>query len=180
MLEKVLRPKVITKYGQQMPRCRAEQSMGPNSILFIHYSASDGTGIDKSGEPKQAVRNIQAFHMGPERGWCDIGYSWVLVQQRGIFKRPLLFKGRGFDAVPASQEGHNTGNGSVCVIADDNDPIKRSTVAALAYVAKRCPATTVMGHRDVNSTGCPGGKLYAKVPFLNRVARQRKADEMLP
>jgi len=167
-------PKVIMEYGQRPPKCRDKNPIGPNSTLFVHFSASDGSGIDKAGEPKQAVRNIQAFHMGPERGWCDIGYSYVLVQQRGIFKRPLLFKGRGFHAVPASQEGHNTGNMSVCVIADSNDRIKRSTVAALAWLARRCPARTVKGHRDVGSTDCPGDHLYSKVPSLNQAAKLSK------
>jgi hypothetical protein len=170
----MLGPKVIMDYGQREPKCVTPNTVGADSTLFIHFSASDGSGIDKAGEPKQAVRNIQAFHMGPERGWCDIGYSYVLVQQRGIFKRPLLFKGRGFHAVPASQEDFNTGNVSVCVIADSNDRIKRSTTRALAYVARRCPARTVKGHRDVNSTDCPGDHLYSKVPTLNQVAKRAK------
>lgn len=167
-------PKVITDYGQRPPNCTTPNPIGPESDLFIHFSDSDGSGIDKKGEPKQAVRNIQAFHMGPARGWCDIGYSWVLVQQRGFFKRPLLFKGRGFHNVPASQEGHNTGNMSVCVIADGNDPIKRSTFRALAWVVRHCPARTVKGHRDVNATGCPGDRLYSKVDELNQIAKQAK------
>ncbi len=173
-------PKVILEYGQRPPNCTTPNPIGPQSDLFIHFSASDGSGIDKKGEPRQAVLNIQAFHMGPERGWCDIGYSYVLVQQRGIFKRPLLFKGRGFKHVPASQEGHNTGNVSVCVIADSNDPIKRSTFRALAWVARRCPATTVRGHRDVNQTGCPGDRLYSKVPNLNKAAKKKKLLPFLP
>jgi hypothetical protein len=169
-----LPPKVITEYGQRPPDCVAANPIGPDSTLFIHFSAGDGEGIDKKGEPKQAVRNIQAFHMGPEREWCDTGYSWVLIQPRGIFKRPLLFKGRGFHAVPASQENFNRGNMSICVIADDNDKIKRSTFRALAWATEHCPARTVKGHRDVGSTGCPGDRLYSKVPMLNRVAKRAK------
>lgn len=171
-------PKVINEYGQRPPRCVTRNPLDNGTELFVHFSASDGEGIDKSGEPKQAVRNIQAFHMGPERGWCDIGYSYVLIQPRGIFKRPLIFKGRGFDAVPASQEGHNSGNVSICVIADSNDRIKRSTFKALAWFVRRCPARIVRGHRDVNSTDCPGDFLYAKVAELNRIARQPKAGRL--
>jgi hypothetical protein len=171
-------PKLILDYGQRPPRCSDPNPITANTELFIHFSASDGEGIDKKGEPAQAVRNIQAFHMGPERGWCDIGYSYVLVQQRGIFKRPLIFKGRGFDHVPASQEGHNTGNVSICVIADDNDRIKRSTFKALAWFVKRCPARKVRGHRDVNETGCPGDFLYSKVDELSVIARQPKVGRL--
>lgn len=171
-------PKVILNWGQREPKCRTAQKLGPEDTLFVHFSASDGEGIDKAGEPKQAVRNIQNFHMD-SRGWCDIAYSYVLVQQRGIFKRPLIFKGRGFGAVPASQEGFNTGNASVCVIADSNDKIKPSTFWALAYLARRCPARFVKGHRDVNATDCPGDRLYELVPKLNQQAKRSKLS-LLP
>jgi len=165
--------KVIKNWGQRSPKCITDNPVGPNSTLFVHYSDSDGSGIDKKGEPRAAMRNIQNFHMDG-RGWCDIAYSYVLIQQGGIFKRPLLFLGRGFHAVPASQEGFNTGNVSVCVVADGNDRIKRSTYKALAWVARHCPAETVKGHRDVNSTSCPGTYLYSKVPNLNKAAKRRK------
>lgn len=171
-------PKVVLHWGQRAPKCRTANSVGPDSTLFVHFSDSSGKGIDKAGEPKQAIRNVQNFHMDT-RGWCDIAYSYLIVQQNGIFKRPLIFKGRGFEAVPASQEGHNTGNVSVCVIADGNDRIRRSTFKALAYIARRCPARTVKGHRDVNATGCPGDRLYSKVPALNKIAKKSK-KKLLP
>lgn len=167
--------KVITHWGQRSPKCVSHNPLDRSSVLFVHYSDSDGTGIDKKGEPKDALRNIQNFHMD-SRGWCDIAYSYLIVQQRGIFKKPLIFKGRGFGTVPASQEGHNTGNVSVCIIADGNDRIKRSTVRAIGYLARRFPGEWVMGHRDVNSTSCPGDRLYSKVGALNRVAKGRKAQ----
>ena len=172
------KPKLILEYGQREPKCSTRNPLTVNSELFVHFSASDGEGIDKKGEPRQAVLNIQAFHMGPSRGWCDLAYSYVIVQPNGFFKRPMIFKGRGFDAVPASQEGHNSGNVSVCVIADSDDPIKRSTFRALAWLVRRCPVDKVRGHRDVNSTDCPGDRLYSKVDELNRVARKPKLGRL--
>ena len=169
-------PKVLLEYGQQPPRCFDANPIGPDSKVFIHYSASDGEGIDKKGEPRQAVLNIQAAHQG--KGWCDTGYGYVIVQPRGIFKRPIVFKGRGFNRVPASQEGHNTGNTSICVIADSNDRINRSTFRAIAYLLRRCPATRVAGHRDVNATDCPGDRLYGKLDELRRIAREPKVGRL--
>lgn len=170
-------PKLITHWGQRPPNCETPNPIGSGSTLFVHYSASDGSGIDKKGEPIVTMHNLQNFHMDG-RGWCDIAYSYVVIQPRGIFKRPLIFKGRGFDAVPASQEGFNTGNVSVCVVADSNDRIKRGTTRALAYIVRRCPATTVKGHRDVNSTDCPGDKLYSKVGVLNQLAKGKKLGRL--
>lgn len=172
-------PKLLLDYGQRPPKCDAGKNpVGPSSKAFIHYSASDGSGIDKKGEPRQAVLNIQRFHQDT-RGWCDTGYSYVVVQPRGIFKKPIVFKGRGFNVVPASQEGHNTGNVSICVIADSNDRINRSTFQAIAWLLERCPARTVVGHRDVNSTDCPGDKLYSKIGAWNEVAKRPK-KKLLP
>lgn len=173
----MLGPKLLTEYGQKPPRCSDPNPLSANSILFVHYSASDGSGIDKRGEPRAAMLNIQRFHQ-ETRGWCDTAYSYVVIQQRGIFKRPLIFKGRGFKNVPASQEGHNTGNVSVCVIADSNDPIKRSTFKAIAWLVRRCPATRVRGHRDVGSTDCPGDRLYSKVDKLDTIARKPKLGRL--
>lgn len=170
-------PKLINNWGRRPAKCKDANPIGVNSVLFVHYSASDGEGIDKKGEPVATIRNIQNFHMDG-RGWCDIAYSYLIVQQRGIFKKPLIFKGRGFGVIPASQEGHNTGNVSVCVIADSNDKIKRSTIRAIAWLVRRCPATRVMGHRDVGSTDCPGNKLYAKVPHLDRIAHKPKLGNL--
>lgn len=171
----LLKPTIVAHWGQRAPRCATPNPIGPSCTLFVHFSATDGEGIDKKGEPRQAMHAIQNFHMDdPERLWCDIGYSGVLFQQRGIFHRPLLFKGRGFDVVPASQEGHNTGNISICVLADSNDRVKRSTYRALAWIVRHSPATRVKGHRDVNSTDCPGDYLYSKVPHLDRAARKAK------
>jgi hypothetical protein len=170
--------RIVTHYGQRPPRCPLQDNpIGPNSKVFIHYSASDGAGIDKKGEPRQAALNIQAHHQDVN-GWCDTGYSWIIVQPRGAIKHPIVFKGRGFGKVPAAQEGHNTGNGAICVIADSNDPINRSTFQAIAYLLRRCPARTVKGHRDVMPTGCPGDKLYSKLDELNVVARKPKLGRL--
>ncbi|HEY3434202.1 MAG TPA: peptidoglycan recognition family protein [Solirubrobacterales bacterium] len=174
----LLTPKIVTSYGQRPPRCELQDNpLGPDSTVFIHYSASDGAGIDKRGEPRQAVLNIQAHHQDGN-GWCDTGYSWIVVQPRGIFKRPIVFKGRGFGKVPAAQEGHNTGNVAICVIADSNDRISRATFRAIAYLVRRCPARNVKGHRDVNSTSCPGDRLYSKLDELRRIAREPKAGRL--
>lgn len=172
------RPKRVKHWRQREPRCRNSQKLSALSTLFVHYSASDGEGIDKKGEPKAAMRNIQSHHMDTNR-WCDIGYSYVLFQVRGIFRRPLLFEARGFHAIPASQLGHNTGNVSVCVIADSNDRIKRSTYRALAWIVRRCPARNVRGHKDVTATSCPGPYLYSKVPHLKKAAKRSK-KRLLP
>ena len=171
-------PKVIRHWGQRPAHCQTANPIGNDCTLFVHYSDSRGEGIDKKGEPRAAMHNIQDFHMDV-RDWCDTAYSGVLFQRRGIFRRPLLFMGRGFDLVPASQEGHNTGNISICVVADGSERVKRSAFKALAWIVRHSPATHVKGHRDVNATDCPGRYLYSKVPALDRAAHKPKQPACL-
>lgn len=172
-------PKVVLRWGKRPPNCKTPNPLGSNTTLYVHYSDSRGKGIDKRGEPRDAMHNIQNFHMDG-RGWCDIAYSYVLFQQQGIFGRPLLFLGRGFGTAPASQEGYNAGNVSVCVVADGSERVKRSTYRALAWLVRRSPAVHVKGHKDVNPTGCPGPYLYSKVGRLDQLAKRPKIAANLP
>lgn len=170
---KFWRPKIVHSYGQEPPKCSEHNPTGPHTECFIHYSASDGEGIDKRGEPRQAMLNIQHHHQ-VVNGWCDTAYSYVVFQPRGVFKRPVVFKGRGFGQVPASQEGRNTGHVSICVVADSNDRIKRATFKCIAYLIRRSPARHVRAHKDVSATACPGRFLDSKVPQLDQAAKKRK------
>jgi hypothetical protein len=107
-------------------------------------------------------------------GWCDVAYSYLLFQPRGFFRRPRVFEGRTFAVVPASQAGHNTGNGSVCVVMGPGDRLKRGTIRKLRGIARRFPGHKVRGHRDVSATECPGDLLYSHVAELDKLARGPK------
>jgi hypothetical protein len=103
-------------------------------------------------------------------GWLDIGYSFVLTQPAGRVRDARIWRGRGRHRVPASQQGFNTGNLSVCVIANDKEEIREKTVLAIAALAKRLNARDIQGHRDVNATSCPGERLAAHLPRIRKLA----------
>ena len=138
--------------------------------LFVHYSEGDGRRLDTLDEQRAAIRAIRAFHVGPQRQWADIAYSFVLAQPWGAKGAPRLWVARGASKVPASQQGHNAGNLSVCVLADANDYIMERTATGIAWLARRTGAARILGHRDVNSTDCPGDRLYAELPSIRRMA----------
>jgi hypothetical protein len=159
-------------WGARPPRERTPQRLTKASTLFVHWSAGKGLGpqFDTWKEQCAAVRGIQNFHMDdPERKWNDIAYGYLVVQPSGRLRLARIFEGRGHDTVPASQEGYNTGNTSVCVLMKEGEPLKRSTVRRIKSLYKRLPCGSVKGHRDVGDTDCPGDLLYAQLPEIRKV-----------
>jgi hypothetical protein len=138
-------------------------------ILFVHYTASPGRGIDSRKKRIDAMRAFREHHV-VGNGWSDIGYNFVLFQPTGKIKKARIWKGRGRYRVPAAQLDHNAGNLAVSVVTDGNEPISKETVKAIAKLARKINARAIEGHRDVNSTSCPGDRLYKKLPSIRKLA----------
>lgn len=150
-------------WGAKAARDRTRQEPRNIRTIYIHYSESPGGQVTYKAQC-EAVRNIQSFHMGPERGWSDIAYSFLVINSA----TSRTFVGRGLRAVPAAQQGHNTNSAAVCVIMKDGERLRwrtklqlRRTISALR---KRIGANVpVRPHRAVNDTSCPGDALAAWV-----------------
>lgn len=170
---------VVTRkeWGARKPRATNPNApRTKNSTLFIHYSVSPGDNFVSFSQQIQAVRNIQNYHMDGN-GWDDIGYSYIITQGKGI--PPRVFRGRGFKHAQAAQQGWNTtGDGSVCVIADENDEIRPETVELIEWVFARFEGQKAAPHSSVNATSCPGPKLTPLIPSLRHSTK--KAKERLP
>jgi hypothetical protein len=154
------------------------------SEAFVHHGAetdAEARGITTREQVKAAMHGIQAFHMGPERGWSDIGYHYVVFQPHGSLRHAVICEGRPVRCVPAAQLNHNTNTFAVCVFGtiDRNDPLQDSTIKALGALlsGRRADLTgahnikTVGGHRDVTQTDCPGNYLYDKLDTIAHAAK---------
>jgi hypothetical protein len=144
---------------------RCTKQLPKRPVLFVHYSDTPGRALTTKRKQISAIRSIYAFHTGT-RGWYDIGYSYLVAQPWGIYPYARLWRGRGKGAVPASQEGHNEGNLSVCVLANGTEPIKDDTVRAIAKLAREVNAKAIRPHSAVNSTDCPGNALRRVLPAI--------------
>lgn len=140
-----------------------------NGILFVHYTVSSDGGANSLKKQGKVLRQIRHFHVSG-RGYDDVGYNYLIMQRRFPLLRARVFEGRGRNRVPAAQYKHNTGNLSVAVVAGPKDRIRKSTVKALQdlylYLGE---CNRLFGHRDVNSTDCPGPRLYSKLGKVRRV-----------
>jgi hypothetical protein len=153
---------------------------------FVHHTvnANDYSRADVPG----ILRSIYAYHT-KSRGWSDVGYNF-LVDRFG-----RIWEGRagGVDrpVVGAHTLGYNDDSFAMSAIGnfDITQPSKAMIEAYGAlfawklslhgvtasstkqYVTSRY-FKAINGHRDADSTACPGKYLYAQLPEIRRLAAQ--------
>lgn len=122
----------------------------PVRRVFVHCSDSDRPEHD-------TVETIRRWHVR-ERGWRDIGYTWVVTRDG------TLHPGRDPEVVPAAQAGHNANTLAVCLTgrtaftAAQFDTLR----AFAAAVHEQLPLVTFHPHHQVNpEKTCPNFDLRA-------------------
>ena len=115
------------------------------------------------------VPTIHDMHLG--NGWAGIGYHFV-VHKDGFIEhgRPIYYAG-------AHAYQHNkytvgicmTGNFEIGVPTQEQALATEQLVAALCKRYRIKPSRqTILGHRDLNDTLCPGENFYVHMPELVR------------
>jgi len=126
-------------------------------------ATSDLIVIHHVGDPDRDVsaKEIHQWHLG--NGWAGIGYHYV-IRQDGTIER-----GRPRTAIGAHAEGFNwrsvginlAGNFEKSKPAAKQIESASQLIAELSNIYDLIPtAETVVGHRDLMSTDCPGQNLY--------------------
>lgn len=134
----------------------------PTRGLVIHYDGSDqGLAGKEHGACVDYWRRTRKFHMGANRGWSDIGYSF------GCCPHGKVFEGRGLNRIQAAQPGGNDTWYSVTLMSgphEDPTPAQIDAVRELrAWLMDMGVGALVKGHRDFYSTSCPGDRLFRLV-----------------
>lgn len=171
-----------------MPAKREVTAQATVREVFIHHTENETHGKTLTlAQQDAAMRSIQAFHMGPERGWSDIGYHFVIFP--GARNQARVYAGRRLGIVPAAQLGHNQGTVAIAMYSGGADPVvphARFLVEQLLTEMQnprsgpglegplpRFRLTTVGTHRQVSSTSCPGDIVAAAVPTIARAVGLR-------
>lgn len=119
--------------------------------FFVHHT---------DGPTTQTIRSIQDFHMGPQRGWSDVGYNF-LVRDDGT-----IYEGRGWLVVGAHCPDHNRTGISASYIGK-NAPTEAALRSIRWLYDEACRRAgrklRKLGHGDRFATECPGPKLQAWV-----------------
>jgi hypothetical protein len=126
--------------------------------IIIHHSVT-GQGTDISSV-SSILRTIDGFHR--RKGWGGIGYNFAVDHQGRVYEA------RGRDIIGVHAAGSNTANFGICFIGNSDKKLNPKAVAAVAKLVEDLQNAAgknlkVQGHRDVNSTGCPGSKLYTEI-----------------
>lgn len=123
-------------------------------------------------EAKSAsVETINEWHLA--RGWVGIGYHYY------IRKDGSIYRGRPEWAVGAHAQGHNSVSiGICCEGAYMTETMPQAQLASLKALIRdimaRYGKLTLLRHKDVNSTDCPG----ANFPWAEAQRYDEEDDDM--
>jgi hypothetical protein len=118
------------------------------------------------------LRNIQAFHMGPERRWPDIAYH-LLIDLDGV-----VWEGRSLTVAGDTATNYDPAGHALVAVLGDYSLLQHPNAAqgdAIASTARwlmdtyGLVAETVQGHRDYAATACPGDHLAALLDDIRRL-----------
>ncbi|MDQ6935530.1 MAG: FG-GAP-like repeat-containing protein [Actinomycetota bacterium] len=180
-------------------RNKSALTYGTVETGFIHHTV-DANNYTAADVPA-LIRGIYAYHT-QSRGWSDIGYNFLIDR----FGR--IWEGRygGVDraVVGAHTLGYNEVSFAASAIGNfdiyDNGrgvpPQALLNAEATLFAWKLSLADiradnshiwvknrwlqAINGHRDANSTACPGRYLYAKLPSIRVAARQIQLNAQTP
>lgn len=126
---------------------------------YIHHTDNNNDIPENanSSVEKQAMRNIQDFHMGPSRGWSDIGYNYV------IFPSGRIYEGRGKNVRGAHSPVANDQPGISFYGRFNSVLPTNEALNSLGWLIGELGIIELKGHRDGYSTDCPGDALYKRI-----------------
>jgi hypothetical protein len=146
------------------------------TFIIVHHTAGANSNDFSLDHAFQVARDIQNLHMDTN-GWIDTGQQ--LTNSRGGFV--LEGRHRSLEVLTGGTRhvmgAHVANNNSTCIGIENeglytsvNVPaaLWNSLVNLVAYIAQQyaIPTANIKGHRDFNSTQCPGDVLYARLPEL--------------
>lgn len=171
----VAKPQIVSRseWGARAPRGR--YSSHSIQRLIVHHSSAPNASQYQGAA---TVRGIQRFHI-VDRGWTDVGYHFLIGPDGVIYQGRPETK-RGAHCTP------NSGKVGICMIGNFQgtdeltEEAEASLVDLLAWLTsnyKVAGMDHIQGHRDWNSTNCPGDSLYQKLPSLRTKVKAKLEGE---
>ncbi|MGI8887748.1 MAG: N-acetylmuramoyl-L-alanine amidase [Nocardioidaceae bacterium] len=155
-------------------------------LVFVHHTA--GSNDYEESESAAVVRGIYSYYV-VSRGWCDIGYNFLVDRYGNVFE------GRsGGTRMPvrgAHSGDYNVDTTGISMMGnfDQEQPRRPMKHALVQLIAWRLGAAyhgaygrviingdrfaRISGHRDAMSTSCPGQYAYDWLPTLRQRVHTR-------
>ncbi len=180
-------PRIIsrTEWGaDESLRFAGGTEIWPRVYETVAHAIVHHTETQNFQTPVTAMRNVYYYH-AVTRGWGDIGYNY-LVDYLGN-----VYEGRvgGQNVVAGHAWNYNTGSAGVSVLGDFRfqdmtASAQAGLVTILAWLVRYLDPLgfadfwqvanlpTICGHRDVNSTTCPGNFAYDDLPLIRQLVAE--------
>ena len=193
-------PQIVPRAAWERGQCtpRRAPSEGVVRAAFVHHTA-DGAAYTREESP-DVVLAMCRYHRNSS-GWNDLGYNFVVDAHGQVFEgraggtdRPVVgAHAQGWNSqstgIAVIGEYGTAGVSEAAAAAlsrllawklalhgvrpDDTVVLESAGGSASRYPAgRRVRFHTVSGHRDGDSTACPGNALYAQLPELRSRAAQ--------
>jgi hypothetical protein len=178
------------EWGADLPPRGPLPAEPDTRLLLVHHTA--GSTQHTAEQVPELIRQIYRFHTGPDRGWNDACYNFVIDRYGGVWEARA---GSLAGPVMADATGGSQGFAQlVCLIGDftattpspeavdalvltlawlaDRHGLDTSSGATTTFTSRgsnRWPAGAsvtariISGHRDMSATACPGDSFY---PFV--------------
>lgn len=157
---------VVTRsqWGARARSCTGSHT--PNRMTVHHTDTPNNDTLSMAAR----VRQIQSYHIDT-RGWCDVGYHFLVGQDGKVYQ------GRVETKVGAHAANDNSNNVGISFIGNYASAVPTTAVLdAGARIIKALSSTygialnrtKIKGHRQVGTTEttCPGDALYNRLQTL--------------
>ena len=166
--------------------------IAPATHVVIHHTAGSNYTDPSTNNWPASVLGIWRYH-AMALGWCDIGYHYLIDPNGVIYEgRYTGVRDDGNVIDGAHVFGHNRATIGISLMgnfqtAEPNPAAIRALDNLLAWIGssknisfnteqyyahKNKILNTIVGHRDIGATNCPGNFLYAKLPEIRQRAAQ--------
>lgn len=110
------------------------------------------------------MRNIQHQHINNNK-WADIGYNF-LIGDNGY-----VYEGRGWRKQGAHAPNYNSKSVGICFMGTFTNKLPTAAALNAAKELIACGVSkgeirslySLLGHREVTQTACPGNALYGEI-----------------
>jgi len=135
----------------------------PSTIAVVIHHIGEMAGMDKN---KVDAKMIHSWHL--QKGWAGIAYHYV-IKTDGTIQRGRPRAKKGSHAL----EGWNSKSLGINVVGDFNsmvpttaqvDALERLLADLVDIYGFKDLNKTILAHKDVNLTECPGNNLYTILP----------------
>lgn len=157
--------------------------------VVVHHTA--GSNDYTRREASAVVRGILAYHT-QSRGWCDIGYNFLVDRYGTIYEGRAGGIRQPVRGAHAGDYNVNTTGVSLMGNFETAKPTRAMKDALVRLISWRLGTayhgpfgktfvfdhkiSRISGHRDVMSTACPGKNVYQWLPRLRHLVADRLGD----